>query len=163
MKSPTADLKKQMSNMKARQFNIMELIPLTTLTNAVVADVNDLLKQLTSSGRQTTPEALAAVLTDPNTHIFVFTHNGKIVGMGCLVLVRLPSGLGGRIEDVVVSEQYRGQGLGEKILSKLIAVAGELGVTGIELTSKPSRAAANKLYKKLGFEPKETNVYRLKL
>ena len=69
----------------------------------------------------------------------------------------------GSVDDVVVDNAYRGQGLGAAIMHKVIEVAQEQKLKALSLTSRPARVAGNKLYQKLGFVQKETNVYRLKL
>ena len=89
--------------------------------------------------------------------------HGLIIGMGCLVEIHTPSGRSGRIEDVVIDEQYRDRGLGERLIKGLIRRAKDRGCRYVELTSRPQRKTANLLYQKLGFQRRETNVYRLPL
>ena len=67
------------------------------------------------------------------------------------------------IEDVVVDEAARGRGVGEALNRKALELAKESGARTVDLTSRPSREAANRLYKRLGFKPRETNVYRYSL
>lgn len=86
-----------------------------------------------------------------------------VIGVGILFVLPLLTGRVGRIESVVVDDAYRGQGIGKEITLRLIAKAGELGLDEIDLTSNPTRVAANALYQKLGFRRYDTNVYRLKL
>ena len=95
--------------------------------------------------------------------MWVARDEDRIVGMGTLAIVSLPEGERAQIEDVVVHETYRGQGLGEKISKQLIERARERKAGVATLSSRADRVAANKLYQKLGFEKWETNVYRLKL
>jgi len=85
----------------------------------------------------------------------------KIVGMGTLVPIAIPSGLCGRIEDVVLIPDYQGKGYGRKIMDRLIKEAKQMGMKHLALTSKPERVKANALYSKLGFVLRETNAYRL--
>src|SRR3989338_6026085 len=87
----------------------------------------------------------------------------NIVGFGSLYVIAKLSGKIGHIEDVVVDSAYRGQGLGEKVMRVLIKEARKQKIESLHLTSRSARVAANKLYQKLGFVRKETNVYRLKL
>jgi ribosomal protein S18 acetylase RimI-like enzyme len=84
---------------------------------------------------------------------------GTIVGTLTLVLYRIPTGLRARIEDVVVDEAGRGQGVGEALTREAMRLAAEAGVRSVELTSHPTREAANRLYRRLGFEQRDTNVY----
>lgn len=87
----------------------------------------------------------------------------SVIGVGALFTLPLLTERVGRIESVVVNDAYRGRGIGKEITLRLIAKAKKLGLEAIDLTSNPSRAAANALYQKLGFERYDTNVYRLKL
>ena len=89
--------------------------------------------------------------------------DGPIVGTGSLAYFRVPTGIRGHIEDVVVDQSVRGNGIGEALVDALIASAREIGVESLSLTCNPTRQAANKLYQKLGFKKKETNVYSLDL
>ncbi len=84
----------------------------------------------------------------------------KIVGMLTLALFRIPSGVRAWIEDVVVDTEARGRGIGAALVRRAIEIAQESGARTVDLTSRPSREAANKLYQKLGFEQRSTNVYR---
>jgi ribosomal protein S18 acetylase RimI-like enzyme len=80
-----------------------------------------------------------------------------------LVLVRIPTGLRAFIEDVVVSEDARGMGCGEALSRAALDAASAAGARTVDLTSRPSREAANRLYQRLGFIERETNVYRYDL
>lgn len=86
--------------------------------------------------------------------------NGRIVGMLTLVVFRIPTGVRAWIEDVVVDEAARGRGVGEALNQAAVGRALELGARTVELTSRPSREAANRLYQRLGFVRRDSNVYR---
>jgi ribosomal protein S18 acetylase RimI-like enzyme len=88
---------------------------------------------------------------------------GPIVGMLTLVTFRLPTGVRAWIEDVVVDTGSRGRGVGEALTQAAIELAADRGAQTVDLTSRPSREAANRLYRRMGFEPRETNVYRFPL
>jgi ribosomal protein S18 acetylase RimI-like enzyme len=85
--------------------------------------------------------------------------DGSIVGTLTLVLFRTPTGLRARIEDVVVDEAARGQGVGEELTRAAMRTAADAGARSLELTSAPHREAANRLYRRLGFEERDTNAY----
>ena len=89
--------------------------------------------------------------------------DGRIVGMLTLVTFRLPTGVRAWVEDVVVDASERGRGTGEALTRAAIEVAVSAGATTVDLTSRPSREAANRLYGRVGFELRETNVYRYRL
>jgi len=95
--------------------------------------------------------------------IYVLRRRTVIVASATAVRFSTPTGNHCRIEDVVVDERYRGMGLGRQIMTKTTEALAREGVAGIELTSRPSRIAANALYKSLGFSQRKTNVYALQL
>jgi len=105
-----------------------------------------------------------ALIADANCNCVVIEKDGEIAGFASLITYRVPTkGLIGRIEDVIVDERYRGQGLGRGVMENLIALAKEKKISLIDLTSNPQRFAARKLYESLGFEIHDTGVFRLKL
>jgi ribosomal protein S18 acetylase RimI-like enzyme len=123
-----------------------------------------LIPQLSSSTspRKPTLDELRAVLESPTTTLLVVrAGGGPIVGMLALVLFRIPTGVRAFIEDVAVDAAFRGKGLGEGLTKRAIDLALSRGARTVELTSRPERVAANQLYRKLGFQRRETNVYRL--
>ena len=134
---------------------------LTRGDKKTLSTLNALLGQLSASSKPMTAAGLVAILKNKNVHLMVL-RDGKqktIIGMGSLVVWQAPTGVRSRIEDVVVDEAYRGRGFGTILTKRLVAVARGIKVKDIELSSRSSRVAANELYKKLGFAPKETNVY----
>lgn len=127
-------------------------------------ELHALLRELSASAAKAyTAGAVAGALRDPNTYILVARSGGKIIGTGTLIVMTTASGRRGRIEDIVVSASCRGQGIGREITRRLIAEARRRRLKQVELTSAPHREAANRLYRSLGFEPRETNVYRMVL
>ena len=143
-------------------------------TQYPVASVNDLLAinrlltELTSKPRII--NSLLRIVAQRNFGLVVARDLEKnrfqdqtIVGMGTIHWIELPTKVNAYIDDVVVSSTYRGQKIGERITKELIKIAKSAGAQCIDLTSNPKREAANKLYQKLGFVKKETNVYRLNL
>lgn len=132
------------------------------LRDADVEDINRLLPQLTSSFR---PVDRAKALDVSGNSILLFARNedGRVLGMCTLCILHIPTATVGFIEDVVVDESLRGQGVGRRLTELLIEkVRSERLVDRIELTSSPKRIAANALYVSLGFEPRETNNYVLR-
>ena len=89
--------------------------------------------------------------------------NAEILGMMTLVVFRIPTGIRAWIEDVVVNGNARGKGIGEKLVRSAVERAKQEGAKTVDLTSRPSREAANRLYRRCGFETRETNIYRIKL
>jgi ribosomal protein S18 acetylase RimI-like enzyme len=132
----------------------------TTLTPAIVDAVERLFPQLSSSPPPTTVE-LGEVVSSPATDLFIaLDDDGTIIGMSTLVAFRIPTGMRAWIEDVTVDEARRGQGVGTALTRAMLDRGRELGCKTVELTSRPSREAANRLYQRLGFAPRDTNVYR---
>jgi len=124
----------------------------------LVALVARLLAQLTEARTPPTLEQLQEVVST-QTLLLARDDDGTILGMLTFVLYRVSSGLKGRIEDVVVDESARGRGVGEALTREGMRRANDAGVLMLELTSMPYRQAANRLYKRLGFVRKPTNVY----
>ena len=134
----------------------------TTLTPAIVDAVERLVPQLSRSNPPPTTNELGDVVSSPATDLFIaIDDTGTVIGMATLAVFRIPTGLRAWIEDVVVDEAGRGQGVGEALTNGMVARARELGCRTVDLTSRPSREAANRLYKRAGFELRDTNVYRL--
>lgn len=140
-----------------------------TVTVEVADEVTDelveawvrLTPQLSSSSPPPDREQLAEIVASPATFLLVARgDDASIVGSLTLVLFRIPTGLRAWIEDVVVDGDARGQGVGEALNRYAIDVAAERGARSVDLTSRPSREAANRLYQRLGFVPRDTNVYR---
>lgn len=131
-------------------------------------DALEALNRLVAQLRQETKSAgtlahLEKMIGDEDTSIVVADDDGAIVGVAFLYMAQK---LGKRIafvEDVVVDETYRGQGVGKSIMTEVISLARAKHATYLTLTSRAVRQAANAFYQKLGFELKETNVYRLNL
>ena len=138
---------------------------LTEASEAAVQDINQLLPQLRESTDEhtCTLAELQEIVSDKKIAFMVAKDGEKIIGMASLYIMSKLSKDVAHVEDVVIDGGYRGQGLGEKIMQALINVARERGVKTLTLTSRPERVAGNKLYQKLGFQQKITNVYRLKL
>ncbi|MDP9019969.1 MAG: GNAT family N-acetyltransferase [Actinomycetota bacterium] len=123
-----------------------------------------LVPQLSRSAPPPSPAELAEIVASPATVLLVARDGASaIVGSLTLVLFRIPTGLRAWIEDVVVDESARGAGVGEALSRAALALAAERGARNVDLTSRPSREAANRLYRRLGFQPRETNVWRYEL
>ena len=123
----------------------------------------ELLSQLTSSELAFSQKDLERIVASQNSILFAAMDKefeNRIVGILTLVLVDIPTGMLAKIEDVVVDKTARGRGIGEAITLAAIQRAKELGITKIDLTSNPKREEANRLYQRLGFKQRTTNVYR---
>jgi ribosomal protein S18 acetylase RimI-like enzyme len=129
-------------------------------SDEVVDALNELLPQLSSTTAVVTSDQLRELVESPSTTLFMARMNGQRVGSLTLVVFRIPTGLRGWIEDVVVHESARGAGVGEALTRAAIDEAKRRGVRSLDLTTRPSRDAANRLYTRLGFERRDTNVYR---
>lgn len=131
----------------------------------LVAAFVRLTPQLSSSSPAPSADQLAAIVASPATVLFIARDidSGEIVGSLTLALFRIPTGMRAWIEDVVVEETARGKGVGEALNKAALDRARREGAKTVDLTSRPSRDVANRLYKRIGFEPRETNVYRYNL
>jgi ribosomal protein S18 acetylase RimI-like enzyme len=130
-----------------------------TLCAAVAA----LVPQLSSSSPAPTREALARIVADPATTLFVARDGDHVVGMLTLALFEIPTGVRAWIEDVVVDGAARGQGVAAQLVQAALDRAESAGARTVDLTSRPDREAANRLYRRMGFEARATNVYRRSL
>jgi ribosomal protein S18 acetylase RimI-like enzyme len=130
----------------------------TEVDEELVVTVARLLAQLTEARTPPDFDQLRQVVSG-QTLLVARDDDGRVLGMLTLALYRVSSGLKGRIEDVVVDESARGLGIGEALTREGMRRAGEAGVLMLELTSMPYRQAANRLYRRLGFVRKPTNVY----
>jgi ribosomal protein S18 acetylase RimI-like enzyme len=124
----------------------------------------ELVPQVSGSAPVPSDDELETIVSSPVTRLLLARDEaGSIVGTLTLVAFRIPTGVGAWIEDVVVDERARRQGVGEALMLAAIGLAEESGARHVNLTSRPEREAANRLYRRLGFEQRETNVYRLRL
>ena len=135
----------------------------TEVTAELTAALATLIPQLSSSADPITEDVLRRVLAVPAITMFVARHEGKIVGSLTLAVFTIPTGVRAWIEDVVVDESARGLGAGEALTLAALDAAKAKGATSVDLTSRPSREAANRLYLRMGFVTRETNVYRFDL
>jgi ribosomal protein S18 acetylase RimI-like enzyme len=136
----------------------------TTLTPAIVDAVHRLVPQLSQSKPAPSVDELGELVSSPATDLFIaLDDDGTVVAIATLVNFRIPTGLRGWIEDVVVDESARGQGIGEAVTQAMLDRARELGCLTVDLTSRPSRDVANRLYQRAGFVMRDTNVYRYDL
>ena len=126
----------------------------------LVAAVGALIPQLSSSSPPPSKEALARIVDDPGATLFVARDDGRMVGMLTLVTFEIPTAVRAWIEDVVVDESARGQGAAASLVQAALERAQAQGARTVDLTSRPDREAANRLYLRMGFEARATNVYR---
>ena len=120
------------------------------------------LDQLTSSPMILTEDMFNQLLASPNSHLFFLLKDEQIAGMLTVGIYHSPTGGKAWIEDVVVDESFRGQGLSKLLVAHAIEFTKSKQIPSLMLTSNSKRVAANKLYQTMGFERKETNVYRMK-
>jgi len=141
-----------------------QIVRVTAVTPELEAAFQRLLPQLVPAARPLGARELDGIVSSPATRLLVARRGGAegdIVAAVTVVVFRIPSGLRGRIESLVVDERARGQGLGEALCRAAIEILQQLGVASIDLTSNPVREAANRLYTRLGFRRRTTNLYRL--
>lgn len=149
---------------------MIDIIEATEVTADLVAAFARLTPQLSSSSPAPTAGELAEIVASQATILLLAIDRGDagdgdevdagIVGSMTLALFRIPTGLRAWIEDVVVDESARGKGVAATLNRHALALAAERGARTVDLTSRPSRDVANRLYQRLGFVMRETNVYR---
>jgi ribosomal protein S18 acetylase RimI-like enzyme len=131
-----------------------------SVDDALVAAVGALIPQLSSSSPPTSKEALARIVADPGATLLVARDDGRVVGMLTLITFEIPTAVRAWIEDVVVDEAARGHGVAAALVQAALDHAAARGARTVDLTSRPDREAANRLYLRMGFETRATNVYR---
>lgn len=144
----------------------MEIAEVTQVTDGLIAALARLMPQLAPSYGPPPRADLEEIVSSPRSVLFVArdaSRDGEIVGCLTLVLFRVPSGLRAWIEDVVVDADYRNRGIGEALSQAAMQRAVQAGAKTVDLTSRSSREAANRLYRRLGFTLRETNLYRYTL
>jgi ribosomal protein S18 acetylase RimI-like enzyme len=135
----------------------------STVDDELVTAFERLIPQLSSSNPPPTASELTDLVSSDASTLFIARVNGQIVGSLTLAMFRIPTGIRAWIEDVVVDSNARGHGVGEALNMAALEYAKKNGAITVELTSRPSREAANRLYQRIGFKARETNVYRFEL
>lgn len=134
---------------------------MTRYSNRVFNSLLRLLPQLDPAYPLPGKQDFEAILKNRNTYFFIAEpENKEIAGILTLVVYKIPTGTKYWIEDVVVDQGHRGEGIGKALVLYALEIAVSLGAKSVDLTSRPFRIAANKLYRDLGFVLRETNVYR---
>lgn len=133
----------------------------TEFSDELVEAFSRLLPQLSQSAKQLSPQQIKEFCDQEGVYLLVFrSEEGQILGMLSLATFKIPTGKRAWIEDVVVDSAARGQGAGQKLVEAAVRQAKKVGAKTVDLTSRPSRKAANRLYRRCGFKQRETNVYR---
>ena len=146
-----------------KKVNGIIIFEVEEVKDAYVNDINCLLAQLSSSPAQFIHESLTELVNSPSSHLFFAESEGRVVGMLTIGEYLAPTGKKMWVEDVVVDESMRGLSIGRMLVEYAISFANSLGCGNLMLTSRPSRVAANALYRSCGFQLKETNMYRMKV
>ena len=132
-------------------------------TDELVDAFARLIPQLSKSSPPPARDELAAMIGSDASDVLVARVDGRIAGTLTLVTFRIPTGVRAWIEDVVVDDSARGHGVGEALNQFALDLARRKGAKTVDLTSRPSREAANRLYQRIGFVARDTNVYRFDL
>ena len=144
----------------------VQIIEAVEVTPELVAAFERLIPQLSSSNPPPTETELAAICESEASVLLIAVDreaDDRILGSLTLAWFRIPTGVRAWIEDVVVDEEARGHGVGELLNRAALDRAREMGAKTVDLTSRPSREAANRLYQRIGFVARDTNVYRFTL
>ncbi len=143
----------------------MDISIATEVTGELVEAFQRLIPQLSTTAVVPSRAQIEEIVQSQGDFLFIARNGqtGRIDGMLTLVTFRIPTGVRSWIEDVVVDEAARGQGMGAALTRAAIDQAAKVGAKTVDLSSRPSREAANRLYQKVGFEKRNTNMYRYKL
>jgi ribosomal protein S18 acetylase RimI-like enzyme len=141
----------------------MEITIAREVTDELMDAFARLVPQLSTTNVAPTRAELEEMVGSSCDIVFMAREEGRFVGSLTLILFRVPTGLRAWIEDVVVDNEMRGRGIGEALTRAAIEEARRRGAKTVDLTSRPAREAANRLYQRIGFEQRNTNVYRYRL
>lgn len=125
--------------------------------------INNLLGQLTSSPKEMNEALLRTIVESDRTHLFLAYIGNHMVGMATLAAYVIPTGTKAWVEDVVVDNNFRGMHIGKRLVNHVVEYTKKYSPCSLMLTSRPMRVAANKLYQSVGFEKRETNVYKIQV
>ena len=140
----------------------MKIKEVKNFDSGIKCVIDNFLKLLLDDHTSISEPLLKEIISSDSSHLFfVFDENENCMGMLTVGIYISPTGKKAWIEDVVVGETYQGQGIGRKLMEFAIQFVKQNEVSLLTLTSRPAKVAANKLYIKLGFEKKETNVYKM--
>lgn len=141
----------------------IEIFEATKPQAEILTKINNLISQLSATAESMNMADLERIASSNASHLFLASINGCIVGMCTLAVYDAPTGRKAWIEDVVVDCGFRGQHIGRELIAHATEEARKLSPCTLMLTSRPARVAANAMYQHVGFERKETNVYKMKL
>lgn len=140
----------------------MDIEQVTLITEEIYEAFQRLIPQLTSTALSPSKDELDALVKSDSSILLIARYpneNSPIIGTGCLIIYRVPTGAKGIIEDVIVDESTRSHGIGESLIRRMLDFAQAKGAKGVTLTSNAKRISANRLYQRIGFVRRETNVY----
>lgn len=143
--------------------SFVDIVEATAVDDELVEAFERLIPQLSSSSPPPGRDLLAELVDSSTTVLFLARVDGAVLGSLTLVFYRIPTGLKAVIEDVVVDAVARGRGVGERLSTAALDEARRRGAKDVSLSSRPSREAANRLYLRLGFVARDTNMYRYAL
>lgn len=146
--------------MSEKNIKIEEIVK---VDDELLAAMNRLVPQLSNSNSPPDRAALEEIVASDSSILLAAFIDLEIVGSLTLVVFSIPTGKRAWIEDVVVDEKCRNKGIGEALNQDAIKIARQLGAKTVDLTSRPSRESANRLYKRLGFLQRDTNIYRFEI
>lgn len=138
----------------------VQVAVLSEVTPEVVEAFGRLLPQLSASAPPLDAAALTAIVAARASTVLVARVDGRIAGTLTLAMFPIPTGLRAWIEDVVVDSSARGHGVGKALTLEALDIARKAGARTVDLTTRPSRVAAGHLYERVGFERRESRLYR---
>ncbi|MBH01809.1 MAG: GNAT family N-acetyltransferase [Acidimicrobiaceae bacterium] len=141
----------------------IEIQEIAKVDDELVSAMTRLVPQLSNSNPPPDRSVLEEIVASDSSILIAAFIDGVIVGSLTLIIFSIPTGKRAWIEDVVVDENYRNIGIGEALNQEAINIARRLGAKTVDLTSRPSREAANRLYSRLGFVQRNTNIYRFEI
>ena len=141
----------------------IEIHEIEKVDDELVSAMTRLIPQLSDSNPPPDRSTLEEIVDSDSSILIAAFIDGAIVGSLTLIIFSIPTGKRAWIEEVVADEKCRNKGIGEALNQEAINIAKRLGAKTVDLTSRPSREAANRLYSRLGFVQRNTNIYRFEI
>jgi len=151
------------AHLPTQEITMIEITVATEVTDELVAAFDRLVPQLSTSNPPPSAETLQQIVDSDAATLLIARDESGILGTLTLAIFHIPTGVRAWIEDVIVDSTARGKGVGRQLSEAAIQHARSAGAVTVDLTSRPSRQVANRLYQRIGFKPRDTNVYRFTL
>jgi GNAT superfamily N-acetyltransferase len=142
---------------------MLEIEEVGEMSAEILEALQRLLPQLNPRLPLPTAERLQRIIDDPDVTLVVARDGGRISGTTTVIVYTTPYWIKARLDEVVVDAEARGKGVGEAMVRYCLEVGRRKGAQVVELQSgrAEQRAAAHRLYKRIGFEVRDSDIFRI--